>query len=144
MTWKLTYEWKRSKRHIIENSQHTEKSTGDLRRLAVIQTPEKNHQKTLMWKTLEGNNNIIKRIRSEKKTTLPSLRKQDWRTVKSDTAKVNDKLTNITINDIIDLNDFIYAGAKFVSEKVGVPLKNTDRKSKSEREIKLESLKRKL
>ena len=37
---------------IIENSQNTEKSPGDLRRLAVIQTPVKNHQLTLMWKTL--------------------------------------------------------------------------------------------
>ena len=32
----------------IENGQNTEKSPGDLRRLAVTQTPEKNHQLMLM------------------------------------------------------------------------------------------------
>ena len=37
---------------IIENSQNTEKSPGDLRRLAVTQTPVKNHRLTLMWKAL--------------------------------------------------------------------------------------------
>ena len=34
--------------YIIENSQNTEKSPGDLRRLAVIHTPVKDHQLTLM------------------------------------------------------------------------------------------------
>ena len=33
---------------IIENGQNTEKSPGDLKRLAVIQTPVKNHRLTLM------------------------------------------------------------------------------------------------
>ena len=33
---------------IIENSQNTEKSPGDSRRLAVTQTPVKNHRLTLM------------------------------------------------------------------------------------------------
>ena len=32
---------------------------------------------------------IMKRIESENKTPLPSLRNQDWRTVKSETEKVN-------------------------------------------------------
>ena len=34
--------------YIIENGQNTEKSPGDLRRLAVTQTPVKNNQLTLM------------------------------------------------------------------------------------------------
>ena len=38
--------------YIIENGQNTEKSLGDLRGLAVTQTPVKNHQLTLMWTTL--------------------------------------------------------------------------------------------
>ena len=67
---------------------------------------------------------------SEKKSTLPSIRSQDWKTVKSETGKVNDLLTNIPTNDITELNDFIHAGAKLVREKIGVPLKTTDRKSK--------------
>ena len=37
---------------ITKNGQNTEKSPGDLRRLAVTQTPVKNHQLKLMWKTL--------------------------------------------------------------------------------------------
>ena len=39
--------------YIIENSQNTEKSPGDVRRLPVTQTPVKDHQLTLMWKTLK-------------------------------------------------------------------------------------------
>ena len=38
---------------IIENGQNTEKSPGDLRRLAVPQSPVKDHQITLMLKILE-------------------------------------------------------------------------------------------
>ena len=38
---------------IIENGQNTEKSPGDLRRVAVTQTPVKNHQLAPMWKTLK-------------------------------------------------------------------------------------------
>ena len=37
---------------IIENGQNTEKSPGDLKRLAVTQTPVKDHQLTLIRKTL--------------------------------------------------------------------------------------------
>ena len=36
------------------------------------------------------NVDIIRRIMSEKKTTFPSLGNQDWRTVKSETEKVNE------------------------------------------------------
>ena len=38
--------------NIIENGQNTEKSSGDLRKLAVTQTPVKDHQLRLMGKTL--------------------------------------------------------------------------------------------
>ena len=67
------------------------------------------------------NVNTIRRILSEKKTTLPSFRNQDWRSVKSETEKVNDLLTNLLTNDITELNNLIYAGAKLVCEKIGVP-----------------------
>ena len=36
----------------VEIGQNTEKSPGDLRRLAVTQTPVEDHQLTLVWKTL--------------------------------------------------------------------------------------------
>ena len=39
--------------NIIEIGQNTEKSLGDLRRLAITQTPTKDHQLKLMWKTLK-------------------------------------------------------------------------------------------
>ena len=38
---------------IIENDQNTEKSPGDSRRLAVTQTPVKDPQLMLMWKTIK-------------------------------------------------------------------------------------------
>ena len=38
---------------IAEDGQNTKTSPGDLRRLAITQTPVKNHQLILMWKTLE-------------------------------------------------------------------------------------------
>ena len=38
---------------IAEDGQNTETSLGDLRRLAVTQTPVKNHLLILIWKTLE-------------------------------------------------------------------------------------------
>ena len=42
---------------IIEVDQNTEKSPGDLRKLDVTQTPVKDHQLALMWKTQGVNNN---------------------------------------------------------------------------------------
>ena len=53
---------------------------------------------------------------SEKKT-LPSIRNQDWKTVKCKAEKVKDLLTNIPTNDITKLNYLIYAEAKLVCEK---------------------------
>ena len=42
---------------IIQIGQNTEKSLGDLRRLAVTQIPTRNHRLTLAWKTLKSVNN---------------------------------------------------------------------------------------
>ena len=39
--------------YIIENDWNTEKSPGDLRRLALTQTPVKNHHLKLVWNTLK-------------------------------------------------------------------------------------------
>ena len=79
------------------------------------------------------NIDIIKRIMTEKKTTLPSLRNQCWKTVKAETEKnknKNELLTNISTNNITELNKLIYTGAKLVWNKVDVPLKNTNWNSK--------------
>ena len=85
------------------------------------------------------NLDVMKRIMSEKKTKLPSLRNQDLRTVKSKTEKINELLTNTPTNDITGLNDLIYAGAKLVCEKNGFPLKTRDRKPKLGWELRQES-----
>ena len=42
--------------YIIENGQNTEKSPGNLRRLAFTQTPVKNYPLTLVWKWVNNNN----------------------------------------------------------------------------------------
>ena len=49
-SWRTSGEYPND--NIIENGQNTEKNPGDLRRLAVTQTPVKDHQLKLMWKTL--------------------------------------------------------------------------------------------
>ena len=43
--------------NIIENGQNTEKSPGDLSRLAITQSPVEDHQLMLMWKNNYNNNN---------------------------------------------------------------------------------------
>ena len=48
----------------------------------------------------------------EKKTTLPSLRNIEERTVKTEKEKINQVLTFISTNNKTELNELIYAGAK--------------------------------
>ena len=72
----------------------------------------------------------FKRIMSKKKTRLSLLRNQDWRPVKAETEQINKLLTHISMNNITKLNEQIYAGKKLVCDKIGVPLKNTNRNSK--------------
>ena len=81
----------------------------------------------------------FKRILNKEKTTLPSLRNIEWRIVKVETNKVNQVLTYISTNNITELNELIYAGAKLVCEKIGIPLKNTKEKSKPGGEFWLET-----
>ena len=54
-SWRAS--WDHPNYSIDENGQNTEKSSGHLRILAVTQTPVKDHQLTLTWKTLCNNNN---------------------------------------------------------------------------------------
>ena len=76
--------------------------------------------------------NIYRLIFNEKKITLPSFRKQDWRTDKSETEKVNDLLINIPTNDIMELNNLIYTGRKLVCEKNRSPLEDHRQKVKTQ------------
>ena len=63
---------------------------------------------------------------TEKKTTLPSLRKEDWKKVKVETEKINKLLIYISTDNITELNELIYAEAKLVYDKIGVLQRNTD------------------
>ena len=73
---------------------------------------------------------------NSEKTILPSLRNIELRIVRAETNKVNQVLNNIT-----DLNELIYAGAKLVCEKIGNPSKSTKEKSKPGWKFRLETQK---
>ena len=45
--------------------------------------------------------------------------------------KINHILPYIPTNNITELNELIYPGAKLVCEKIGIPSKSTTKKSKS-------------
>ena len=72
------------------------------------------------------------------KTTLSSLRNIEWRTLKTETNKINQILPYISTNNITELKDLIYAGEKLVREKIGVPSKSTKKPSKPGWEVRLE------
>ena len=68
---------------------------------------------------------------SEKKTTLQSLRNQNWKIVKIEIEKIiNKRITHTSANNITELNELIYAGVNLVSTKIDVSQKNTNRNSK--------------
>ena len=50
----------------------------------------------------------LKRIMNSEKTTLPSLRNIEWRTLKTETNKINQILPYISTNNITKLNEQIY------------------------------------
>ena len=81
----------------------------------------------------------LKRIMNSGKITLPSLRNIEWKIVRAETNKVNQVLTYISTNNITESNELIYAGAKLVYEKIGIPSKNTKEKSKPGWEIRRET-----
>ena len=74
---------------------------------------------------------------NSEKTVLLSLRNIEWRTVKTETNKINQVLPYISKNNITELNELIYAGAKLDSEKIGIASKRTKGKSKLRWEIRL-------
>ena len=76
---------------------------------------------------------------NSEKATLPSLRNIEWKTVKTETNKINQVLTYISMNNITELNELIYAGAKLVCEKIGIPSKGTKENSRPGWEIQLET-----
>ena len=72
---------------IIEDGPNTEKSPGDLRKLAVTQSPVIDHQHTLMWKTLISNNNRVKLYKQNK--TFQNNERNFYQQVGGSSAKTN-------------------------------------------------------
>ena len=97
-----------------------------------------NHKETLSQEQKINLENV-QRIMNSEKTTLPSLRNIEWRTLMIETNKINQILPYIPTNKINELNELIYAGAKLVYEKIGIPSKSTKKKSKPGWEIRLET-----
>ena len=52
----------------------------------------------------------VKRILNSEKTNLLSLRNIEWKTLKTETNKINQILPYISTNNITELNKLIYAG----------------------------------
>ena len=71
-------------------------------------------------------------------TNLPSLRNIEWRTLKTETNKINHILPNQSTNNTTELSELIYAGMKLVCEKIGITSISTKKQSEPGREIRLE------
>ena len=70
---------------------------------------------------------VIKKIRSKRRLHYHRSR---TKTGKSQGRNWKDKLLTNIPKEITELNELIYAGAKLVSDKIGVPLRNTNGSSK--------------
>ena len=73
------------------------------------------------------------------KNKLPSLRNIEWRTLKAETNKINQILPYISTNNITELNELIYARAKLVWEKIGIPSISAKKQLKPGWESRLET-----
>ena len=81
---------------------------------------------------------VIKKIMTEKKTTLHPSGTKTGKKVTIETEKVNKLLLNIPTGNITELNDLIYTRAKPVCDKIDIPIRNPNRNTKSGWENKLE------
>ena len=72
----------------------------------------------------------------ELKTTLLSLRNQDWKKVKLWIEEI--KVLQHISTDVTQLNELINAKAKLICNKIGIPQRNKNKNSKSGLEMDLE------
>ena len=93
-------------------------------------TPHPNTTKQMLAQEDKINVELVKKIMTENKITLLSLRNQDYKKVKVENEKVNKSLLNIPTDNITELNELIYAGAKLACNKIGVPQMNSKQKYK--------------
>ena len=63
----------------------------------------------------------------------------EWRIVRAETNKVIQVLAYVSTNNIIEINELIYARPKLVCEKIGISSKSTKEKSKPGWEFRLET-----
>ena len=89
-----------------------------------------NNQEETLSQEQKVNLENVKRIIDSEKTILPSLRNIEWKTFKRETNKINRILPYIPTNNITELNELIYAGAKLVCENIGIPSKSTKKQQK--------------
>ena len=73
----------------------------------------------------------VKRIMNSEKTILRFLRNIERKIINIETNKINPVLPYIPTNNITELNELIYAGAKLVREKIGIPFKKHEEKVKT-------------
>ena len=86
-----------------------------------------NNKKTLSQEQ-KANQENLKRIMNSEKTT--SLRNIEWRTVKTEMNRMNQVLPYISTNNITELNELIYTGAKLVGGKIEISSKSTKKNQK--------------
>ena len=96
-----------------------------------------NNQEETLSQEQKINLENVKRIMNSEKTILPSLRNIEWKTLKTETNKINHILPYMPTNNITELNELIYARAKLVCENIGIPSKSTKKQSKPGWEIRL-------
>ena len=81
----------------------------------------------------------LKTIMNSEKIPLSPLKNIEWKIVRAETNKVNQVLTYLSTNNMTELNELIYAGAKIVCEKIGILSKSTKEKSKPGWKFRLET-----
>ena len=79
---------------------------------------------------------------TEEKSHGYSYETKTVKKMKLRTEKVNKLLKNIASNNITELNDLIYIGAKLVSDKIVIPPRNPKRNTKADCEIRREQMKK--
>ena len=97
-----------------------------------------NNQEETLSQEQKVNLENVKRIMNSEKTILPSLRNIEWKTLKIETNKIYHILPYIPTNNITELYELIYAGAKLVCENIGIPSKSTKKQQKPGWEFRLE------
>ena len=103
-----------------------------------------NNQEETLSQEQKVNLENLKRIMNSEKTILPSLRNIEWKTLKIETNKINHILPYIPTNNITELNELVYAGAKLVCKNIGIPTKSMKKQQKPGWEFRLESQIKKL